>query len=174
MQTLTDFTDEEVKEFTKETHTHILNVTKNKYTMLRTLKADKNSINPYKAALAYYPELLWEGYTRGQLKDSRRRMLLDAKSGKIRMENKRLYAIPDFYAACEFWFQHIENPEGLLTGDEVAAKPFKNRDKADVLRSPHLFCEHFVVPISHDLEVYRWFTTNGVYTSCHSMVDGHG
>lgn len=138
--------------------------------MLRTLKADKNSINPYKAALAYYPELLWEGYTRGQLKDSRRRMLLDAKSGKIRMENKRLYAIPDFYAACEFWFQHIENPEGLLKGDEVAAKPFKNRDKADVLRSPHLFCEHFVVPISHDPEVYRWFTTNGVYTSCHSMV----
>lgn len=105
--------------------------------MLQTLKADKQSENSYKAALAYYPEMLWEGYTRGQLKDTRKRMLLDAKSGKIRMLNKRLFAIPDLYAACSYWFCYEENPKGLLKKDEIAAKPFIKYDKADILRSPH-------------------------------------
>lgn len=170
LQTLQDFTDEEVLEFTKHTHTKIMNVTKNKKSMLDTLKAKTDSLNPYKAALAYYPEMLWEGYTRTQLKDTRKRMLLDAKSGKILMKNKRLFAIPDLYAACEFWFCGIEEPKGLLQGDEIAAKPFINYDKADVLRSPHLYCEHFIAPITHDPNIYKWFTTNGAYTSCHSMV----
>ena len=170
IQSLCDVTDEEIKALTKPEHTRIMNVTKNKNTMLKTLKADKNSDNPYKAALAYYPEMFWEGYTRGQLKDTRKRMLLDAKSGKIRMLNKRLFAIPDLYAACEFWFCHEEHPKGLLKKDEIAAKPFIDYDKADVLRSPHLYCEHALQTISHDPEVYRWFTTNGIYTSCLSMV----
>jgi len=137
LQTLQDFTDEEIKQFTCNEHARIMNVTKDVHSMLETLKAKKNSDNPYKAALAYYPEMLWEGYTRGQLKDTRKRMLLDAKSGKIRMKNKRLFAVPDLYAACEYWFCHIENPEGLLKKDEIAAKPFIEYDKADVLRSPH-------------------------------------
>ena len=170
IQTLTDFTDDEVKEFTKDEHAKILGITKNMESMLKALKAKKTSANPYKAALAYYPEMLWEGYTRTQLKDTRKRMLLDAKSGRIRIRNKRLFAIPDLYAACEYWFQHIENPEGLLKKNEVACKIYRQYDKADVLRSPHLYCEHFVVNISHDDEVYRWFSTNGIATSCHSLI----
>ena len=169
-QTLYDFTDDEIKEYTRNEHARILGVTKNMKSMLDTLKANKESDNPYKAALAYYPEMLWEGYTRGQLKDIRKRMLLDAKSGKIKMSNKRLFAIPDLYAACEFWFCHEENPKGLLQGDDVAAKPFFRYNKVDVLRSPHLYCEHFVTKVCHDPEVYRWFTTNGIYTSCHSLI----
>lgn len=67
--------------------------------MLRTLKADVKSYSKDKVALALYPELLRDGYNRQQLKDTKKRMLLDAKSGTIKCKNKRLYVIPDFYAA---------------------------------------------------------------------------
>lgn len=172
IDSLESFTDAEVKAFTKNEHDKIMNISKNKNTMLRTLKADKESDNPYKAALAYYPEFLWDSYTRTQLKDIRKRMLLDAKSGKIKNLNKRLYAVPDLYAVCEWLFCGIEKPEGLLKAGEVAAKTFIKYDKADLLRSPSLYMEHAIRTIVHDPEVYRWFTTNGVYASTHDLVGG--
>lgn len=113
LQTLTDFTDEEIKEFTRKAHNRIENLTRDKASMLELLHANELSENPYSAALALYPELLREAYTKNQLKDVRKRMLLDAKSGKFKIANKRLYAIPDLYAACEYWFCHIEKPVGL-------------------------------------------------------------
>ena len=86
------------------------------------------------------------------------------------MRNKRLFAIPDLYAACEYYFQHIENPVGLLPKGVIACKVYQDYDKADVLRSPSLYCEHSVQTISHDPEVYRWFYTNGIYTSTHDLI----
>lgn len=169
-QTLTDFTDEEIAQYTHNEYQKILNITKNKDTMLETLKAKKESKNSFRAALAYYEELLWDEYIRKQLKDIRHKMIYDAMSGKIRMRNKRLYAIPDFYAACEFWFQHIEHPKGLLKKGEIACRVYQKYDKADVLRSPHLYQEHCVRNISHDPEVYRWFTTNGVHTAVDDLI----
>lgn len=156
--------------FTKHEHDRLVNVTRDEETMVRTLKADANSDIPYRAALAIYHELLWDSYSRSQLKDVRKRMLLDAKSGKIRMKNKRLYAIPDLYAACEYWFEHKEHPEGLIPAGWIVAKPFKNKEKADVLRSPHLFMEHAIRKIIQNEEVYSWFYTNAVATSCHDLI----
>lgn len=110
---------------------------KNKDSMLKTLKASEESEQPYKVALALYPELLREAYSRESLKNIRKRMLLDAKSGRIKCANKRLFVLPDFFACCEYWFMGIEKPKGLLAKDEVACKIFRRHDKADVLRSPH-------------------------------------
>lgn len=134
---MVDVSDDEILALTKSDHDRILSVTKNKNMRLRVLKARKDSEVPYRAALAYYPELLLDEYFNQQILDTRDRMWNDARSGKLRMMNKRLFAIPDLYAACEFWFCGIENPEGLLHGDEIAAKPFIEYEKADVLRSPH-------------------------------------
>ena len=170
IQTLVDFTDEEIDKFTKNEHERILKITKDKNTMLETLKAKETSEQPYKVALSIYPELLREAFARDSLKAIRKRMLLDAKSGRIRCENKRLFAIPDLYAACEYWFMGVKNPNGLLGKDEIACKIFRRHDKADVLRSPHLYCEHSIQKIVHDQNIYNWFYTNGVYTSCKSMI----
>lgn len=137
LQTLQDFTDEEVRKFTANEHDRINSVTRDKDAMLKTLGADPNSEQPYKAALSLYPELLREAYSKDTLKMIRKKMILDAKSGKIKCLNKRLYAIPDFYAACQYWFCHIENPDGLLKNGEIACKIFRHYKKADVLRSPH-------------------------------------
>ena len=173
IQTLVDFTDEEIQKLIKPEHDRIMALTKDMDSMLKTLRADENSDQPYKVALKIYPELLREAYTRESLKAIRKRMLLDAKSGRIRFAknaNKRLFVLPDFYAACEFWFMGIKNPKGLLAKDEIACKIFKEHDKADVLRSPHLYCEHSIQKIVHNKNVYEWFYTNGVYTSCKSMI----
>ena len=169
-QTNTDVTDEEIKKFTADEHKRILEITKNEDAMLKVLKADEESEQPYKAALALYPPLLREALARESLKNIRRRMLYDAKSGRIKCENKRLFVLPDFYAACQYWFLGEKNPKGLLDKDEIACKIFKLHDKADVLRSPHLYQEHSIQRISHDPNVYDWFYTNAVHTSCLSMI----
>ena len=104
IQALQDFTDEEIDEFIEKTHQKIVNLAQNPAAMLRTLKADENSYIKDKVALALYPELLRDGYSRAQLKDAKKRMLLDAKSGTIKCKNKRLYVVPDWYAACGHWF----------------------------------------------------------------------
>lgn len=170
LQTLTDFTDEEIKKFTEPTYQKIVSIGKDKDTMLRVLRAEETSEEPYRKALSDYPELLREAYTRETLKSIKRRWVLDAKSGRIKCRNKRLFVIPDMYAACEFWFQGIKEPKGLLEDGEVACKVYQKYDKADVLRSPHLYLEHSIRNISHNPKIYEWFYTNGIYTSCHDLI----
>ena len=170
LQNLVDFTDEEIETFTLREHERILSLTQDKNAMLRTLKADENSDISYKKALALYPELLREAYTRESIKAIKTRMIMDAKSGRIRCQNKRLYAIPDLYAACQFWFQHISEPEGLLRNGEIAANIYRRFNWADVLRSPALYMEHALRSINHEPHVYEWLSTNGVYTSCHDLI----
>ena len=170
LQTCQLMTDEEIKQFTQKEHDRINNLCKDEDAMLKTLRADVDSEQPYKAALALYPAMLREAYSRESLKNIRKRMLLDAKSGRLKCENKRLFVLPDFYACCEYWFMGIENPKGLLEKDEIACKIFKLHDKADVLRSPHLYLEHSIQKICHDPNVYKWFYTNAIHTSTKSMI----
>ena len=170
LQTLTTMTDEEIETFTRPTHDRIEGITKDSRSMLRALGADEESPNPYKRALAIYPEMLRESYTRETLKNIKARWILDAKSGRIRCKNKRLFAVPDLYAACQYWFLGQERPEGLLKDGEVAVKMMRDLDRVACLRSPHLYMEWTVRNVVHDPEIYEWFYTDGIYTSCHDLV----
>ena len=170
LQTLVDFPDEDLKEFVKPTYDRIKTLSTDREHMLHALGADEYSEIPYRKALLMYPELLREPYSRESLKSIKKRWTLDAKSGKIRCKNKRLFAIPDMYAACQFWFLGQKEPEGLLKDGEVFARPFRDVDVVDVLRSPHLFNEHALRTVVHDSDIATWFYTNGVYTSCHDLI----
>lgn len=165
IQTLVDFTDQEIDEFTKETYDKIKGIATNQESMLRCLGADDEAEDAYKRCLFLYPELLREAYSKQTLKDIKKKWTLDAKSGKIKRDGKRLYAIPDWYAACEYYFLGIKEPEGLLKADEVACKIYRNRDVVDCLRSPHLYMEHALRKVVKDQNIYNWFYTNGIYTS---------
>lgn len=170
LQSLQDMTDAEIQQFTVREHERIKNLTKNKDAMLKTLGAKQNDEQPYKAALFIYPEMLREAYSRESLKNIRRRMLMDAKSGKIQCENKRLYACPDLYGVCEWLFLGDKNPKGLLANGEVGCKILRDNKRADVLRSPHLSFEHALRNISQNPKVYEWFYTNGIYLSNHDAI----
>lgn len=187
-------TDEDIAEFTRKTHEKIVGMTRDKQTMLHTLNAQEDSQNPYQKSLFMYPELLRDGYSKENLKAIKKRWMLDARSGAIKCKNKRLFVIPDLYAACEYWFLHIEKPNGLLCGDEIAVprernhyvmvdrqefikagfNPGRNNNEyipvVDVLRSPHLSMQHQLQTIVSDEEVYKWFRTGGIYTSTKSLI----
>lgn len=137
IQSLVDFTDDEIKQFTAKAHDRIEGLAKDKNSMLQMLRASASSANPYCRALVLYPELLRDQYSKQQLKDIKKKMLYDAKSGAIKCENKRLFVIPDLYAACEYYFLHRARPYGLLADGEIACRRYRTRAKADVLRSPH-------------------------------------
>ena len=170
IQTLTDFTDAEIEKLTAPVKKHLESMTYDPDTMLKILRADADSPIPYNQALAMYPELLRDRYARDSLKNIRKREILDARSGAIKVKNKRLYAIPDFYAACEYWFLGIKEPEGLLKDGEVGCLPYYHKDKVACLRSPHLYMEWTIRKVVHDPKIYEWFTTNGIYTSCKDLI----
>ena len=137
LQTLEDFADEEIDAFVEPTMEKIRSIAMDKSAMLETLGADPASDHPYQRALASYPELLREAYSRETIKAIKRKWTYDARSGRIKCRNKRLFAIPDMYAACQYWFQGIQEPEGLLRDGEIACRVFGRYQEADVLRSPH-------------------------------------
>ena len=170
LQSLVDFPDENLREFIRQTYDRIKTLSTDREHMLHALGADDFSEIPYRNALQIYPELLREAYSRDSLKAIKKRWTLDARSGKIRCKNKRLFAIPDFYAACQFWFLHEREPTGLLQNGEVFARPFMQTDEVDVLRSPHLYFEHALRKVNHDPNIASWFYTNGIYTSCHDLI----
>jgi hypothetical protein len=73
LQTLEDFTDEEIEIFTAKTHERIENIAKDQETMLYVLHAEAGSTDPYCQALQLYPALLRDAYARESLKAIKKR-----------------------------------------------------------------------------------------------------
>ena len=170
IQNIGVMTDNEIEEYTRKAHARLKNLTKNKDAMLQALGASPSGETAYGRALYIYPEILRDYYSRKQLKDIKKKLLYDAKSGAIKCANKRVFVLPDLYAACEFYFLKQKIPTGLLKDGEVACKPLRNKKKADILRSPSLYMEHAVRTIVDDPKIYEWFFTNAIYTSCHDLI----
>jgi hypothetical protein len=166
------FSENELKQLTEKTSKDILTIGEDKNAMLRLLGADDDNIrkNYFQKALSIYPQLLNDEHSKQSIKDRKKSLVKEAKSGKILLEGtKRSYISPDVYAFAEWLFAGIERPNGLLQNGEVSCKLFGN-EKLDVLRSPHLYREHAVREnILNDI-TNKWFTTNCIYTSVHDMI----
>ncbi len=172
LQTLTDITDDELESLCGKTKKNIANIGHDKKTMLRVLgvteyNKDKNYLQQ---AIELYPELLQDNYCREVLKQVKRSLVRDGRAGKIEVNAKYIYAVPDLYAFCEYLFLKIPEPKGLLKDGEVFCKIYQDKPKLDCLRSPHLYREHAVRKNSVDSVKKKWFVTNGVYLSCHDLV----
>ena len=133
------------------------------------------NMTSFQKAIKLYPSLLTDTYAKDVLRDVKNSLLKKYRSGKLEVYGKYTFLLPDFYAACEYWFCDIDNPKGLL--NEVFCWLFKNSEKLDCLRSPHLYKEHAVrFNIAH--KVYKpksdiireWFVTDGIYTSTHDLI----
>jgi hypothetical protein len=167
-----DFTDEELKELASTTIEEIEKVGSDKDTMLKLLGADQSNTrkNPFQKSVELYNNLINDIYSKEVIKDKKKSLVKDAKSGKITIEGtKRTYISPDVFAFAEWLFLGIEKPEGLLQNNEVSCRLFDEK-KLDLLRSPHLFREHCVRNNIRNEQTDEWFITNDVYTSVHDLM----
>ena len=172
IQTLTDMTASELKKISKITKKDIINIGKDRKTMLKVLGVTKSNTNKnyIQQALEIYPELLNDTYCKEILKAVKKSLTKEARAGKLDINGKYTFISPDLYAFCERLFLGIENPRALLGEGEVYCKLFKDYTELDCLRSPHLYKEHAIRKNVIDNEKARWFTTNAVYTSCHDII----
>lgn len=174
LQTLTDLTDEELEAICEKTNMSLRNMASDRATMLQVFGATRQlgRRNFFQKCLAYYPELLQDPYCRETLRDLKNSKELEAVAGRLDIDGKYLFLVPDLYAACEYWFCHIEQPVGLLKNGEVAARIYKTREKLDVLRSPHLYKEHAVRRnvYADSPDIQKWFRTDAIYTSSWDLI----
>jgi len=191
LQTLTDVTDDEIN--------NIVQKSQDKLNNIGTLNGIKDvfGVTPYNTNMTYlqqaislYPTLLNDEYLKATLREIKDSMVKRYKAGSLVVRGKYTFLLPDFYAACQYWFMDIKNPEGLLNDGEVFCWLFRKDEKLDCLRSPHLYKEHAVrknVACVYDrnknknLEVNEekknrqemvreWFCTDAIYTSCHDLI----
>ncbi|HHX69720.1 MAG TPA: hypothetical protein GX708_16950, partial [Gallicola sp.] len=172
LQTLTDITYKELEKICYKTKKDILNIGNDRKTMLKVLGVTKSNLNKnyLQQAIEIYPELLNDTYSKKILKDVKRSMTKNAWAGKIKVNGKYTFIIPDLYAFCEFLILGDKNPKGLLQNGEVYCNLYRKVDKLDCLRSPHLFREHAIRKNTIDEEKDKWFITKGLYTSCHDLI----
>ena len=179
LQTLTSITDEEIDLLTHKSSERIRNVCNSKETMMDILGITPYNTNltPFQKAVKIYPALLSDTYAKDVIREVKDSLMKKYRSGKLEVFGKYTFILPDFYAACEYWFGHIDNPKGLLADQEVFCWLFKRNEKLDCLRSPHLYKEHairFNVASAgygeRVKQVREWFTTDGLYTSTHDLI----
>lgn len=172
LQTLTDMTDEELIAICEYTKKDIIRIGSDKEVMLRVLGVTESNHNKnyFQSALEIYPELLSDTYSKEILKQVKKSMVNEARSGKIDITGKYTFICPDLYAFCEYLILGINKPKGLLRNHEVYCALFKHDPRLDCLRSPHLYREHAIRNNRVDKENSRWFITKGLYTSCHDDI----
>lgn len=172
LQTLTDMGTDELRNIASKTVDDISKIGTDRETMLKILGATKHNSNKnyLQQALEKYPELLQDTYSREILKQVKKSLVKDAKAGKLAIDGKYTFLIPDLYAFCEWLFLGIETPKGLLENGEVYCNQFNDNEKLDILRSPHLYREHAVRNNNRNKQISDWFTTKGIYTSSHDMI----
>jgi hypothetical protein len=172
LQSLTDITDKELNAISKKTIDSINNIGSNKRVMMKVLGATKSNQNKnyFQKSLEIYPEMLRDVYSKEVLKDVKKSLVKEAKSGKLFMNSKYSFVCPDVYAFMEKLFLGNNNPQGLLKDGEVSCSLYKRVDKLDILRSPSLYREHAVRKNVINNETKKWFTTSGLYVSSHDLI----
>lgn len=172
LQTLTDVTDEEFRHLIRPSLDTLEKISSDKKTMLRIFGAVPG--NPDKTwlqqALLLYPEMLTDEYIRARLREIKKSLVKEYRSGKLEIYGKYTFIVPDLYAYCEHLFLGITVPEGLLGNGEVCCRLFKSREMLDCLRSPHLYREHAIRENVRNEATVKWFSTNALYTSSHDPI----
>ena len=173
LQTLSDMKDEEIDRLIKPTLEEIESIGNDYQTTMRLLGATEYNQNPsyFQQALMLYPELFRDQYCRDILKQTKKSLVKQAKSGRLRVNGRYRFVSPDLYAFCEWLFLGEQSPKGLLQDGEVYVNEFHDGDELACLRSPHLYREWPIRVNKRNEETERWFGgTKCVYTSCHDLI----
>lgn len=179
LQTLTDITDEEILEIANSSICKLNKISSSIEDIQFAFGVSPYNIEKtaFQKSIELYPNLLNDDYVKSQLREIKDSMIKKFKSGKLRIYGKYTFLLPDFYAACQYWFMGVKNPKGLLEDGEVFCWLFRKSDKLDCLRSPHLYREHAIRKNIACIEygdrqkqLREWFGTDAVYTSCYDLI----
>lgn len=179
LQTLTDVTEEEMELLASRSVRRITDVCASEKTMMEILGVTpyNTHMTAFQKAIKLYPSLLNDTYAKDVIREVKNSLLKKYRSGKLEINGKYTFLLPDFYAACEYWFEHIRTPSGLLAGQEVFCRLYKQYGELDCLRSPHLYKEHAIRSNAACREytdragvLGEWFPTNAIYTSSHDFI----
>lgn len=178
LQTLTDVTDDEIEQIICKSNTTLSSLCDSVENMQKAFGLSPYTTNKtgFQKCIELYPNLLNDSSVKTILKDIKDAMVKRYKSGKLKIDGKYTFILPDFYAACEYWFAGIETPNGLLNDGEVFCWLFRKADKLDCLRSPHLYKEHAIRQNlaykfnDRQKKLREWFTTDAIYTSTHDLI----
>lgn len=172
LQTLTDLTEAEMDAITAPSRNKIQKLAGDRDTMLRAFGIHQGNTHKswLQQGLECYPEMLSDRYIREIIKQIKKSLVKDGRSGKLDTEGKYTYIIPDLYAFCERLFLGEENPTGLLPNGQVFCALYPRHNELDCLRSPHLYREHGIRINQITAERRRWFKTAALYTSCHDLI----
>ena len=93
--------------------------------MLKVLGVTKSNTNKnyFQQALEIYPQLLCDTYSKEILKQVKKSLVKEGKSGKLEVNGKYTFISPDMYAFCEYLFAGVKDisTEAWTTPDARAA-----------------------------------------------------
>ena len=181
LQTLTEATDDEIDKVISKSNNKLKNLCSSVESMKSafgiTPDTCVDNMTYLQRAINLYPDLMndeWLKIILRQIKDS---MVKNYKAGSLSIDGKYTFLLPDFYAACEYWFMNNKNPNGLLNDKEVFCWLFRKSKELDCLRSPHLYKEHAIRSNSawngdkeKQQQIREWFDTDAIYTSCNDLI----
>jgi len=180
LQTLYDATDAEIKDMCKAANAKIQNISDSLENALDFFGVnlddeDESKKDWFQKSIHLYPELITDPASKDDLRDLKNSMIKKYRGAKLDVVGKFTFVLPDLYAFCEWLFAGIEKPLGLLEDGEVFCRLYKNADKLDCLRSPHLYIEHAIRKNVYNKK-YRnqklneWFDTDAIYTSTYDLI----
>ena len=181
LQTLTAASDDEIDKIISKSNYKLKNLCSSVESMKSAFgispDACDDNMSYLQRAIKLYPDLMndeWLKIILRQIKDS---MVKNYKAGSLSINGKYTFLLPDFYAACEYWFMDNKNPSGLLNDKEVFCWLFRKAKEHDCLRSPHLYKEHAIRNNiawngnkERQQQIREWFNTDAVYTSCKDLI----
>ena len=66
------------------------------------------NMTPFQKAVKLYPALLNDTYAKDVIREVKNSLVKKYRSGKLEVHGKYTFLLPDFYAACEYWFKNID------------------------------------------------------------------
>ncbi|MDM0716959.1 hypothetical protein QTH81_01535 [Clostridium perfringens] len=171
LQTLNKMSDDDIEKLTYKLKETINEVHHDRYSQLEFLGAtlDNDNRDNLQEILRLYPELLSSTYIKKYLLDLITKVKKDAKSGKIKLNAKRTFLIPDLVAFMEWLFLGEKEPKGALKDGEVYCTLYNKDSRLGVLRSPHLSRE-WAIRKNVANKKNEYFITKGIYTSANDLI----
>ncbi|NGU14008.1 hypothetical protein G6Z35_14590 [Clostridium perfringens] len=171
LQTLNKMRDDDIEKLTYKLKETINEVHHDRDSQLEFLGAtlDNDNRDNLQEILRLYPELLSSTYIKKYLLDLITKVKKDAKSGKIKLNAKRTFLIPDLVAFMEWLFLGEKEPKGALKDGEVYCTLYNKDSRLGVLRSPHLSRE-WAIRKNVANKKNEYFITKGIYTSANDLI----